>query len=299
MCSIPVWQCQDPVVLPFSAPCALKSYEECQLNFLLVFAGSLYRNLFFQTIIRIMAALSVAARGNPPARFFRRPHSRFRASRHPAAFLHTRRRSTTTTNSAYRRTRVSTWHRLVFRKFRVWVNFFGQSPGRDSPGSSSGSAGSGSRHSTASLDSGRASYHPLSTAGRSTIGSSNSPRCSLSSCSIGSEQGRIERMIHQGVPVSRDWLVVTVGDWDCWQDQEIIHAWLVDLQYDEYFQLFVNAGYDLPTIGRMTPEDLTAIGIKKPNHRKRLKAEIAQLNLPDNLPEFIPVSRRTMFSHQV
>lgn len=40
----------------------------------------------------------------------------------------------------------------------------------------------------------------------------------------------------------------------------------------------------------MTPEDLTAIGITKPNHRKRLKAEIAQLNLPDNLPEFIPVS---------
>lgn len=81
------------------------------------------------------------------------------------------------------------------------LNFL-QSPGRDSPGSSSGSAGSGSRHSTASLDSGRASYHPLSTAGRSTIGSSNSPRCSLSSCSIGSDQGRIERMIHQGVPVS-------------------------------------------------------------------------------------------------
>lgn len=62
-----------------------------------------------------------------------------------------------------------------------------QSPGRDSPGSSSGSAGSGSRHSTASLDSGRASYHPLGTA-RSTVGSANSPRCSLSSCSIGSEQ---------------------------------------------------------------------------------------------------------------
>lgn len=80
-------------------------------------------------------------------------------------------------------------------------------------------------------------------------------------------------MIHQGVP-----------------DQEIIHAWLVDLQFEEYFPLFIAAGYDLPTIGRMTPEDLTAIGITKPNHRKRLKAEIAQLNLPDNLPEFIPVS---------
>ncbi|KAB0796407.1 hypothetical protein PPYR_10468 [Photinus pyralis] len=148
-----------------------------------------------------------------------------------------------------------------------------QSPGRDSPGSSSGSAGSGSRHSTASLDSGRASYHPLSNAGRSTIGSSNSPRCSLSSCSIGSDQGRVERMIHQGVP-----------------DQEIIHAWLVDLQFEEYFTLFLSAGYDLPTIGRMTPEDLTAIGITKPHHRKRLKAEIAQLNLPDNLPDYIPGS---------
>lgn len=80
-------------------------------------------------------------------------------------------------------------------------------------------------------------------------------------------------MIHQGVP-----------------DQEIIHSWLVDLQFEEYFPLFVSAGYDLPTIGRMTPEDLTAIGIKKPNHRKKLKAEIAQLNLPDNLPEFVPGS---------
>lgn len=73
------------------------------------------------------------------------------------------------------------------------------------------------------------------------------------------------------------------------KDQEIIHAFLMDLQFEEYFPLFVSAGYDLPTMGRMTPEDLTAIGIKKPNHRKRLKAEIAQLNLPDNLPDYIPV----------
>ncbi|XP_044732394.1 caskin-2 isoform X2 [Chrysoperla carnea] len=155
-----------------------------------------------------------------------------------------------------------------------------QSPGRDSPGSSSGSAGSGSRHSTASLDSGRASaYHPLSSlgvgpsrCGPGTSGSGGSPRCSLSSCSIGSE-GKIERLIAQGVP-----------------DQDIIHAWLQELHFEEYSPLFINAGYDLPTICRMTPEDLTAIGIKKPNHRKRLKAEIGQLNLPDNLPDYIPGS---------
>lgn len=74
----------------------------------------------------------------------------------------------------------------------------------------------------------------------------------------------------------------------------------MDFQFEEYFPLFVSAGYDLPTIGRMTPEDLTAIGIKKPNHRKRLKAEIAQLNLPDNLPDYIPVcSDYFLFSYKV
>ena len=52
----------------------------------------------------------------------------------------------------------------------------------------------------------------------------------------------------------------------------------------------MSAGYDMPTISRMTPEDLTAIGIKKPNHRKRLKSEITQLNIPDGLPSYIPVS---------
>lgn len=60
-----------------------------------------------------------------------------------------------------------------------------QSPGRDSPGSSSGSAGSGSRHSTASLDSGRASSYHTQTSS-STRGALSSPRCSVSSCSFGS-----------------------------------------------------------------------------------------------------------------
>lgn len=46
-----------------------------------------------------------------------------------------------------------------------------QSPGRDSPGSSSGSAGSGSRHSTASLDSGRASSYLTGVSGASIRGS--------------------------------------------------------------------------------------------------------------------------------
>ncbi|KAG8225294.1 hypothetical protein J437_LFUL001908, partial [Ladona fulva] len=73
-------------------------------------------------------------------------------------------------------------------------------------------------------------------------------------------------------------------------DQDIIQSWLMDLHFEEYFPLFASAGYDMPTISRMTPEDLTAIGIKKPNHRKKLKAEIALLNISDGLPEYIPSS---------
>ncbi|XP_026299346.1 caskin-1-like isoform X2 [Apis mellifera] len=134
-----------------------------------------------------------------------------------------------------------------------------QSPGRDSPGSSG--SGSGSRHSTASLDSGRASGYHLGPRGPGALASS--PRCSVSS--LGSHPDR---------PA----------------DLDVVHAWLTELQFEEYFPLFASAGYDLATITRMTPEDLTAIGIKKPNHRKRLKAEIDNLNIGDGLPEHIPGS---------
>lgn len=146
-----------------------------------------------------------------------------------------------------------------------------QSPGRDSPGSSSGSAGSGSRHSTASLDSGRASSYLTGVSGPGSIRSSggggalSSPRCSsLSSCSIGSM--------------------------DRQRNEELIVDWLMEMKYEEYAQLFITAGYDLPTIARMTPEDLTAIGIKNPHHRERIKQRIDKLQVLDILPHFVPVS---------
>ncbi|XP_050542931.1 uncharacterized protein LOC126906388 isoform X3 [Daktulosphaira vitifoliae] len=132
-----------------------------------------------------------------------------------------------------------------------------QSPGRDSPGSSG--SGSGSRYSTASLDSGRASG------------------CNLKGNSYWSHElnpsTRVERLLHQGVP-----------------EKDILYSWLVDLHLEEYLQLFLNAGYDMRTISKMTPEDLTAIGVKKPNHRKKLKAEIGLLNISDGLPDHIPGS---------
>jgi len=69
-----------------------------------------------------------------------------------------------------------------------------------------------------------------------------------------------------------------------------LSCWLDSLEFSCYHSLFLMAGYDLPTISRMTPEDLTAIGIQHPGHRKKLKAAISCLNIPDGLPDFLPGS---------
>ncbi|KAM8825388.1 LOW QUALITY PROTEIN: caskin-2 [Synchiropus picturatus] len=72
------------------------------------------------------------------------------------------------------------------------------------------------------------------------------------------------------------------------KDAEAIYQWLSDFQLDQYTRNFLNAGYDVPTISRMTPEDLTAIGVTKPGHRKKISIEINNLNIPEWLPDFIP-----------
>uniref|UniRef100_A0A2M4A6V6 SAM domain-containing protein n=1 Tax=Anopheles triannulatus TaxID=58253 RepID=A0A2M4A6V6_9DIPT len=164
-----------------------------------------------------------------------------------------------------------------------------QSPGRDSPVSLSGSAGSGSRHSTASLDSGRASSYLTgasnlsnrSVSGVGSYGVLSSPRCSVSSCSIGSGSGGGSSSTGGSHRLSNH-------SNRC--DHDIISEWLMEVHFHEYTYLFLDAGYDLATIARMTPEDLTAIGIRKPNHRERLKRHIDALKLPDSLPSFVPGS---------
>ncbi|XP_077413466.1 caskin-2 isoform X2 [Vanacampus margaritifer] len=72
------------------------------------------------------------------------------------------------------------------------------------------------------------------------------------------------------------------------KDAEAIFDWLSDFQLEQYAGNFISAGYDVPTISRMTPEDLTAIGVTKPGHRKKISMEINKLNMPEWLPEYIP-----------
>ncbi|KAM4530218.1 caskin-2 isoform 10-T10 [Odontesthes bonariensis] len=72
------------------------------------------------------------------------------------------------------------------------------------------------------------------------------------------------------------------------KDAEAIYQWLSEFQLEQYTSSFLSAGYDVPTISRMTPEDLTAIGVTKPGHRKKISIEINKLNIPEWLPDYIP-----------
>ncbi|MCI4385284.1 hypothetical protein PGIGA_G00048630 [Pangasianodon gigas] len=73
------------------------------------------------------------------------------------------------------------------------------------------------------------------------------------------------------------------------RDAEAIYQWLCEFQLEQYTFNFLNAGYDVPTISRMTPEDLNAIGVTKPGHRKKISMEIGNLSIPEWLPEYTPV----------
>uniref|UniRef100_A0A670JHN3 CASK interacting protein 1 n=1 Tax=Podarcis muralis TaxID=64176 RepID=A0A670JHN3_PODMU len=76
----------------------------------------------------------------------------------------------------------------------------------------------------------------------------------------------------------------------CCQSSEAVYQWLYKFQLQLYASNFINAGYDIPTISRMTPEDLTAIGVTKPGHRKKIASEINSLNIPEWLPEYKPAN---------
>ncbi|XP_068458040.1 caskin-2-like isoform X2 [Clinocottus analis] len=72
------------------------------------------------------------------------------------------------------------------------------------------------------------------------------------------------------------------------KDAEALYQWLTEFQLEQYIGNFISAGYDVPTVSRMTPEDLTAIGVTKPGHRKKISIEINNLDIPEWLPEYIP-----------
>ncbi|VDK48847.1 unnamed protein product [Anisakis simplex] len=89
-------------------------------------------------------------------------------------------------------------------------------------------------------------------------------------------------MVRKQIPC----LLIDVG-W-CLQEAEILALWLDRLGRSEYLSVFLTQGYDLATIARITPEDLIALGITQPAHRKQLIAEIHTWNITDSWPFALP-----------
>ncbi|XP_041838837.1 caskin-1 isoform X2 [Melanotaenia boesemani] len=79
--------------------------------------------------------------------------------------------------------------------------------------------------------------------------------------------------------------------------RQAVVTWLGDFQLQFYTTHFLTAGYDLDTISCMTPEDLTAIGVMKPGHRKKLTSEISKLPSTDWLPDHKPANLADWLSH--
>lgn len=73
-------------------------------------------------------------------------------------------------------------------------------------------------------------------------------------------------------------------------DHEILDIWLQSIQCDELLVKFIDSGYDMPTLSRITPQDLTAIGVTDPAKRLKILTEIKKLNLQDGLPSFKPTN---------
>uniref|UniRef100_A0A3B4C9L0 CASK interacting protein 1 n=1 Tax=Pygocentrus nattereri TaxID=42514 RepID=A0A3B4C9L0_PYGNA len=74
------------------------------------------------------------------------------------------------------------------------------------------------------------------------------------------------------------------------RSSEAVIEWLSEFQLQVYAPNFINAGYDIPTISRMTPEDLTAIGVTKPGHRKKMTSEINKLSVTEWTPDQKPAN---------
>lgn len=75
-----------------------------------------------------------------------------------------------------------------------------------------------------------------------------------------------------------------------YDNEDALRNWLKSIKSEQYIKNFVDNGYDLHLISRMTPQDLSAIGCRSPEVRKKLLLEIKKLKLRDNIPDFRPNS---------
>jgi len=71
--------------------------------------------------------------------------------------------------------------------------------------------------------------------------------------------------------------------------EEAMRNLLQSLSCDDLIKNFIDHGYDVHLMTKMTPQDLVAVGCKSPVLRKKLLGEIRKLNLNYDLPEYKPM----------
>ncbi|XP_075909005.1 uncharacterized protein LOC116955179 [Petromyzon marinus] len=77
---------------------------------------------------------------------------------------------------------------------------------------------------------------------------------------------------------------------------QAVYKWLTGFDLQQYTPCFTSAGYDLFTMSHMTPQDVAAVGITKPGHRKIVGLEISRLAVADELPTTKPATLREWLS---
>uniref|UniRef100_A0A1I7T5K1 Caskin-2 n=1 Tax=Caenorhabditis tropicalis TaxID=1561998 RepID=A0A1I7T5K1_9PELO len=80
---------------------------------------------------------------------------------------------------------------------------------------------------------------------------------------------------------------------------EILANWLDSINMNNYLAVFLKQGYDLLTIARCTPADLLALGIKNPDHRKKLITDIHSWKISDEWPFAVPNNNLREWLHAI
>ncbi|CAD5215810.1 unnamed protein product [Bursaphelenchus okinawaensis] len=77
-------------------------------------------------------------------------------------------------------------------------------------------------------------------------------------------------------------------------DQEILGEWLQKLGMSQYFSAFILQGFDVSSVSKLTAEDLSALGVTDPRHRKIIHADIQNWCVVDGWPRTVTPTSSTV-----
>ncbi|CAD5221771.1 unnamed protein product [Bursaphelenchus xylophilus] len=79
-------------------------------------------------------------------------------------------------------------------------------------------------------------------------------------------------------------------------DSEILGEWLEKLGLQQYLSSFILQGFDVSSVSKLIAEDLLALGVTDPRHRKIIHADIQNWNVVDGWPRSVsPTSQSSVW----